>query len=57
MIEVRLSFKKTYYYENSPINQQNSLISQDDNQKKIKIQSYKLSEILKMQNNRNAKKD
>lgn len=41
---------ETYYYENSPINQQNSLISQDDNQKKIKIQSYKLSEILKMQN-------
>ena len=41
---------ETYYYENSPINQQNSLIPQDDNQKKIKIQSYKLSEILKMQN-------
>ena len=41
---------ETFYYENSPINQQNSLISQDDNQKKIKIQSYKLSEILKMQN-------
>ena len=41
---------ETYYYENSPINQQNSLISQDDNQKKIKIQSYKLSEIFKMQN-------
>lgn len=41
---------ETYYYENSPINQQNSLIPQDSNQKKIKIQSYKLSEILKMQN-------
>ena len=41
---------ETYYYENSPINQQNSLIPQDDNQKKIKIQSYKLSEIFKMQN-------
>ena len=41
---------ETFYYENSPINQQNSLIPQDDNQKKIKIQSYKLSEILKMQN-------
>ena len=41
---------ETYYYENSPINQQNSLIPQDENQKKIKIQSYKLSEILKMQN-------
>ena len=41
---------ETYYYENSPINQQNSLIPQYDNQKKIKIQSYKLSEILKIQN-------
>ena len=41
---------ETFYYENSPINQQNSLIPQDDNQKKIKIQSYKLSEILKMKN-------
>ena len=41
---------ETFYYENSPINQQNSLIPQDENQKKIKIQSYKLSEILKMQN-------
>ena len=41
---------ETFYYENSPINQQNSLISQDHKQKKIKIQSYKLSEILKMQN-------
>ena len=41
---------ETYYYENSPINQQNSLIPQNDNQKKIKIQSYKLSEILKIQN-------
>ena len=41
---------ETFYYENSPINQQNSLIPQDQNQKKIKIQSYKLSEILKMQN-------
>ena len=41
---------ETFYYENSPINQQNSLIPQDDNQKKIKIQNYKLSEILKMHN-------
>ena len=39
---------ETYYYENTPINQQNSLISQHDKQKKIKTQSYKLSEILKM---------
>jgi len=36
----------TYYYENSAINQQNSLINSDKNQKKIKIQSYKLSEII-----------
>ena len=41
---------ETYYYENSPINQQNSLISLHDKQKKIKTQSYKLSEILKMEN-------
>ena len=40
---------ETNYYENSPINQQNSLILQNNQQKKIKIQSYKLSEILKLQ--------
>ena len=37
---------ETFYYENSPINQQNSLISTDKSQKKIKIRSYKLDEIL-----------
>tara|TARA_B100001057_G_scaffold254103_1_gene254361 strand:+ start:271 stop:969 length:699 start_codon:yes stop_codon:yes gene_type:complete len=39
--------KETFYYENSPINQQNSLIKQSDNQKKISINSYKLETILK----------
>ena len=39
--------KETYYYENSPINQQNSLIKQSDNQKKININSYKLETVLK----------
>ena len=41
---------ETYYYENSPINQQNSLINQNEKQKKIKIQCLKLSEILKLNN-------
>ena len=39
--------KETFYYENSPINQQNSLIKQSDNQKKISINSYRLETILK----------
>lgn len=37
---------ETNYYENSPINQQNSLIKDNDNQKKIKIQCKRLSSIL-----------
>ena len=41
---------ETFYYENSPINQQNSLISSDENQKKIKIKSYKLDEVLTLNN-------
>jgi len=41
--------EKKIYFENSPINQQNSLIPQSKQQKEIKIQSYKLSEILKLQ--------
>ena len=41
---------ETFYYENSPINQQNSLISTDKSQKKIKIRSYKLDEILTLNN-------
>ena len=41
---------ETYYYENSPINQQNSLISQNEKQKKIRIQCYQLNEVLKLKN-------
>ena len=41
---------ETYYYENSAINQQNSLINSNNKQKKIKVDSYKLSEILKLHN-------
>lgn len=37
---------ETNYYENSPINQQNSLIKFNDNQKKIKIQCKRLSSVL-----------
>ena len=37
---------ETNYYENSPINQQNSLIKDNDNQKKVKIQCKRLSSIL-----------
>lgn len=36
----------TFYYENSPINQQNSLLKQNDHQKKIKIRSYNLNDLL-----------
>ena len=38
---------ETYYYENSPINQQNSLIQTNDLQKKIKIQCFTLDTVLK----------
>ena len=38
---------ETYYYENSPINQQNSLIQTNDLQKKIKIQCLTLDTVLK----------
>lgn len=37
---------ETNYYENSPINQQNSLIKDNDDQIKIKIQCKRLSSIL-----------
>jgi FkbM family methyltransferase len=37
---------ETFYYENGAINQQNSLISNND-KKKIKIQAYKLETLLK----------
>ena len=41
---------ETYYYENSPINQQNSLIQKNDTQKKIKIQCFTLDTVLKNKN-------
>ena len=37
---------ETFYYENSPINQQNSLIKSNDKQKKIKIKCNTLNKIL-----------
>ena len=40
----------THYFENSPINQQNSLMSNNVGQKKIKIKSYKVDEILSLNN-------
>jgi len=42
-----------FYYENSPINQQNSLIKKNDSQKKIQIKSFKLSEIVSKNNIQN----
>jgi len=36
----------TFYYENSPINQQNSLIKSNVTQKKVEIKSFLLEEIL-----------
>ena len=37
---------ETYFYENSPINQQNSLIKKNDYQQKKKIQCSKLNSVL-----------
>ncbi len=45
---------ETFYYENSAINQQNSLINQNPNQKKIKVKSYQLNEILILNNVNNV---
>ena len=39
--------EETFYYSNSLINQQNSLIKRGENQEKIPIQSFKLETILK----------
>tara|TARA_B100001057_G_scaffold221732_1_gene222153 strand:+ start:1785 stop:2486 length:702 start_codon:yes stop_codon:yes gene_type:complete len=39
-----------FYYENSPINQQNSLIQKNENQKKVKIECFTLNSILKEKN-------
>ena len=41
--------KKTYY-ENSPVNQQNSLIKQNDQQKEIEIEAYRLADLLTSKN-------
>lgn len=40
--------KETFYYSNSLINQQNSLIQRGENQKKIPIKSFKLETLLKI---------
>jgi len=40
---------KTFYYENSPINQQNSLTENNDS-KKIEIDCYKLNTVLELYN-------
>ena len=44
----------TYYFENSPINQQNSLISNQEAKNKIKIKSYTLEEIISIKNIKNV---
>ena len=41
---------ETFYYENSPINQQNSLIQTNENQKKVKVECFTLNSILKEKN-------
>ena len=41
---------ETHYYENSPINQQNSLIKSNESQKTIKIKCKKLNTILEENN-------
>ena len=37
---------ETYYYQNSEINQQNSLLKSNDNQKKVKVDAFTLNELL-----------
>ncbi len=41
---------ETFYYENSPINQQNSLIKSNEHQSKVKIKCLKLNSILEQNN-------
>lgn len=41
---------ETYFYENSPINQQNSLIQKNDKQQKKKIECLKLNSVLMKHN-------
>ena len=38
--------KKKTYFENSPINQQNSLVKQNNEQREIEIQAYTLDDLL-----------
>ena len=45
--------EKKIYFENSPINQQNSLIRQNNKQKEIEIESYRLDELLLSKNLQN----
>jgi hypothetical protein len=45
---------ETFYYENSAINQQNSLINDNASQKKIQVKSYQLNEILILNNVNNV---
>jgi FkbM family methyltransferase len=45
--------KETFYYSNSLINQQNSLIQRGESQKKIPIKSFKLETLLKIYNIKN----
>ena len=39
---------ETYYYQNSEINQQNSLLKSNDNQKKVKVNAFTLNELIKI---------
>jgi len=45
--------EKKIYFENSPINQQNSLIRQNNKQKEIEIEAYRLDELLLSKNLQN----
>ena len=45
--------EKKVYFENSPINQQNSLIRQNSRQKEIEIDSYSLDDLLTKKNFQN----
>ena len=45
--------EKKIFFENSPINQQNSLIRKNNNQKEIEIEAYRLDELLLSKNFQN----
>jgi len=40
----------TYYFENSPINQQNSLISNQEGKNEVKIKSFTLDDLISLKN-------